>query len=260
MGLEISVPRRLHPKTPHNHTNVRTYGYDGEELFVLKVIKGKYRKPPRSFSLEWTTIRDEADLLKIAFDFYDSVHRRFIVPDIVFGVGLASQIRERALALGEEYFRKDLLRADQLEELKAHPEKIEPLSLIIYSSEGLLFKPEDFLRGRKIYFGQVGVPKNQSWWEQLLEHPYFPVDFFVACFNSPFAQIYLKGNSCQGMEQKIRVSSPYKIPGEVLEFFRATSIVHLDVHQISAINERLRKPISELPRPKRAIGAKLHNI
>ncbi len=240
MGLEVSVSERTEPDNSSNWTNERTYSWDSQELFKYKVKKAAYREPPIGFSLEWETLKSNKEVSLAVLNFYLSLRKRYGIPADARALEVVEEIRDLA------YRKASVLKADgarlNLNKLSLHREAIEPFHAC------LSITPEF---DRNLFFvsdkPQVGIEAMRRQMTSRLSRP----PFMAATFRSPFANIVLE-EGASGKRKRVLVESRYKIPNEVLELFQATSEVVINIHQRSQINERLRKPISLLPKPDKA--------
>lgn len=239
--LQITEPRRVveDPSNTTDWTNRRTYFWDGKQLFVYEVRKGEYRAPPTGFSLSWRTNKGNNEVAAAALDCYLDMRRKFVVPQDDQSLAFINSTRTDALSKARQLKDRGLMRAN-LEAMEGHPERWEPLHV------ALSLDPE-LEEERNLYFYQ-DKPKSglEAVKTQLLPRFRAPA-FVVARLQSPFAVITFESGE-RGEERGISFESRFKFMEEPLALFQKTSVVTLDEHDISDINERLRKPLFKLPR------------
>lgn len=247
MGIEVSL-QPLHPDNPRDkHSSRRIFSRDGEPFMTYDVHKGAYREAPKGFTVTWLSRKSNVDIAKSAVEFHLRARRRFGIPQDTVSVDLVKQIRNAALLTAWTALERSSDDSVLLA-LNRNPEKIEPVVVIRkVGSEGRVKRTFGAPRiglSRLDYMARV----TADFVSRLPNGP----GLVEAQILSPFGTITF-GGGLPGKERTITFEGRLKIIDPITSLvINSAGIEGLSQDEVNEMNDKFKKPITELPNPYEA--------
>ncbi len=247
MGIEVSL-QPLHPDNPRDkHSSRRIFSRDGEPFMTYDVHKGAYREAPKGFTVTWLSRKSNVDIAKTAVEFHLRARRRFGIPQDEVSLELVRDIREAALATA---WRAEERASDdsRILDLMRHPERIEPL--VVVRQVGMEGRVRRTFGVPRIGLSRADYMERISW--DFVGRLPNGEGLVQARIVSPFGTLTFEGGP-PGKEKIVTYSGRLKIIDPVTSLVTGLAgITDLQQDEINEINDRFKKPITELPNPYEA--------